>query len=74
MVMRIFCTPGKDAILITPPTYGMYTVSATVNDVAVQRALLTPDFDVDYDLVRPLRPMRPPRLHSHLFYPLCPRS
>lgn len=51
MVMRIFCTPGKDAILITPPTYGMYTVSATVNDVAVQRALLTPDFDVDYDLL-----------------------
>lgn len=31
MIMRIFCAPGKDAILITPPTYGMYTVCAKVN-------------------------------------------
>ncbi len=27
LVMRIFCVPGKDAILTTPPTYGMYKVS-----------------------------------------------
>ncbi len=27
LVMRIFCVPGKDAILTTPPTYGMYQVS-----------------------------------------------
>lgn len=32
MIMRIFCAPGKDAILITPPTYGMYTVCAKVKD------------------------------------------
>jgi histidinol-phosphate aminotransferase len=30
MIMRIFCAPGRDAILITPPTYGMYTVCAKV--------------------------------------------
>eukprot|EP00614_Pseudopedinella_elastica_P011041 CAMPEP_0172597618 /NCGR_PEP_ID=MMETSP1068-20121228/17568_1 /TAXON_ID=35684 /ORGANISM="Pseudopedinella elastica, Strain CCMP716" /LENGTH=385 /DNA_ID=CAMNT_0013397167 /DNA_START=79 /DNA_END=1236 /DNA_ORIENTATION=- len=49
MIMRIFCTPGEDAIMITPPTYGMYSVSAKVNDVAVQKVPLTPEFDVDVD-------------------------
>jgi histidinol-phosphate aminotransferase len=29
LLMRIFCEPGKDAIIITPPTYGMYKVAAT---------------------------------------------
>ncbi|KAJ1557040.1 histidinol-phosphate transaminase [Nowakowskiella sp. JEL0078] len=32
---RIFCTPGKDKCLITPPTYGMYAVSAQTNDVGI---------------------------------------
>ncbi len=27
LILRIFCIPGKDAILVTPPTYGMYQVS-----------------------------------------------
>ncbi|POS69573.1 histidinol-phosphate aminotransferase [Diaporthe helianthi] len=35
VVIRVFCTPGKDKILICPPTYGMYEVSASANDVAV---------------------------------------
>lgn len=51
MIMRIFCTPGVDSILITPPTYGMYSVSAKVNDVAVQKVPLTPAFDVEVDKV-----------------------
>jgi histidinol-phosphate aminotransferase len=34
-LLRCFCTPGKDKILTCPPTYGMYTVSACVNDVSV---------------------------------------
>ncbi|KIW07979.1 histidinol-phosphate transaminase [Verruconis gallopava] len=34
-LLRCFCTPGKDKILTCPPTYGMYKVSACVNDVAV---------------------------------------
>ena len=28
LLIRIFCRPGEDAILITPPTYGMYKVRA----------------------------------------------
>ncbi|MCJ1310610.1 histidinol-phosphate transaminase [Agyrium rufum] len=34
-VLRCFCTPGKDKILTCPPTYGMYAVSAQVNDLSV---------------------------------------
>lgn len=34
-LLRCFCRPGKDKILTCPPTYGMYEVSAQVNDVEV---------------------------------------
>lgn len=34
-LLRVFCEPGKDKILTCPPTYGMYTVSADVNDLEV---------------------------------------
>ncbi|KAB8349598.1 hypothetical protein FH972_023622 [Carpinus fangiana] len=34
-LIRCFCVPGKDKMLTCPPTYGMYGVSAQVNDVAV---------------------------------------
>lgn len=27
LLMRIFCRPGEDSILVTPPTYGMYKVT-----------------------------------------------
>lgn len=47
LLIRIFCIPGKDQIMITPPTYGMYKVSAAVNDVGVQSVPLNPDFSLD---------------------------
>jgi len=46
LLMRIFCQPGQDEILITPPTYGMYKVCAKVNDVAINSVPLTEDFDL----------------------------
>jgi Aminotransferase class I and II len=52
LLMRIFCKPGHDAILTTPPTYGMYKVCAKVNDVDVVTVSLTPDFDVVIPNVR----------------------
>ncbi|KAI0221327.1 histidinol-phosphate transaminase [Massospora cicadina] len=42
LTLRIFCRPGIDKILITPPTYGMYKVSAQINDVGVVESYLTP--------------------------------
>jgi len=44
LLMRIFCEPGTDRIIITPPTYGMYEVAANTNNVDVQKIELTSDF------------------------------
>lgn len=52
LLIRIFCRPGHDRILITPPTYGMYKVSASINDVGVDEAPLKPDFSIDTDVIR----------------------
>ena len=34
-LLRCFCIPGHDKILTCPPTYGMYAVSAQVNDLQI---------------------------------------
>ncbi len=52
LLMRIFCKPGEDKILTTPPTYGMYKVCANVNDVEIVQVPLTPDFDLQIPEVR----------------------
>ncbi|HEY5918981.1 MAG TPA: histidinol-phosphate transaminase [Chryseolinea sp.] len=51
LVIRAFCEPGADSILITDPTYGMYAVCADVNAVNIQRVTLTTDFDLDLDKI-----------------------
>ena len=47
LLFRIFCEPGRDKVLICPPTYGMYEVSAEINNVKIKRAKLTKDFELD---------------------------
>ena len=47
LLFRIFCKPGKENIIICPPTYGMYEVSAAINDISVRRANLTRNFGLD---------------------------
>ncbi|KAG7004752.1 histidinol-phosphate aminotransferase [Physcia stellaris] len=39
-LLRCFCTPGRDKILTCPPTYGMYAVSAQVNDLQIEKVPL----------------------------------
>ncbi len=51
LLFRIFCNPQIDNVLICPPTYGMYEVSAEINDVKVKKANLTKDFDLDSDAI-----------------------
>lgn len=47
-LIRAFCIPGREKILVCPPTYGMYSVSAQVNDVALVKVpLQTPSFDLN---------------------------
>lgn len=52
LLFRIFCQPGKDNVLICPPTYGMYEVSAEINDVEIKRANLTEDFQMDFTSIK----------------------
>lgn len=47
LLYRAFCVPGRDNVIINPPTYGMYEVSAHINDIEVRRAQLTEDFQLD---------------------------
>ena len=46
LIIRLFCEPAKHRILCTPPTYGMYKVSARIHDIAVDQAPLNPDFSL----------------------------
>lgn len=52
LLFRIFCIPQKDNIIICPPTYGMYSVSATINDVEIRKTLLTADFQLDLEGIK----------------------
>ncbi|KAK6507342.1 histidinol-phosphate transaminase [Arthrobotrys musiformis] len=56
-LIRCFCIPGVDKILVCPPTYGMYTVAAQVNDVEVVKVPLevegvSPSFDIQPAKIR----------------------
>jgi histidinol-phosphate aminotransferase len=47
LLVRAFCTAGRDAILIQPPTFGMYAVSARIQNAAVIEVPLAADFSLD---------------------------
>lgn len=47
LLYRAFCEPCKDKALIMPPTYGMYEVSASINDVEIVKVPLTGEFQID---------------------------
>lgn len=49
ILYRAFCEPGRDNVIICPPTYGMYEVSANINDIAVKKVPLTPGFQLDLE-------------------------
>lgn len=49
LLIRAFCDPGKDHIIICPPTYGMYEVYAHINDVPVKEVPLRPDYQLDLE-------------------------
>jgi histidinol-phosphate aminotransferase len=49
ILFRSFCQPGIDNVIIVPPTYGMYEVSANINDIALQKVPLTDDYQLNLD-------------------------
>jgi histidinol-phosphate aminotransferase len=49
LAFRIFCNPQKDNVIICPPTYGMFEVSANINDVNIKKVNLLPGFQLDVE-------------------------
>lgn len=52
LCFRIFCNPGKDCVLTFSPTYGMYAVSAAINDVDLFEVPLNLSFQIDLNTVK----------------------
>jgi histidinol-phosphate aminotransferase len=51
LAFRIFCNPGKDKVIVCPPTYGMYEVSANINDVEIISIPLDENFQLDVESI-----------------------
>ena len=49
ILFRSFCNPGVDNVIIVPPTYGMYQVSANINDVEARKVNLTEEFQLNME-------------------------
>ncbi|MDA0195337.1 MAG: histidinol-phosphate transaminase [Bacteroidetes bacterium] len=52
LLIRAFCEPERNKIVILPPTYGMYKVSALINNVGVIEIPLTIEFQIDTDQLK----------------------
>jgi histidinol-phosphate aminotransferase len=51
LLIRAFCEPQKDNLVICPPTYGMYEVYGNINDVEVREVPLLPDFQLNLEAI-----------------------
>lgn len=49
LLIRVFCEPGLDKIMIFPPTYGMYKVTASINNIGSIEVPLDTDFQLDIE-------------------------
>ncbi|HUG98688.1 MAG TPA: histidinol-phosphate transaminase [Gammaproteobacteria bacterium] len=47
LLVRAFCRAGEDAVLVCPPTFGMYAVAARLQGARVVEVPLKQDFGVD---------------------------
>ena len=46
LVFRVFCIPGKSNAVAISPSYGMYSVAAATNDIALKEVALNDDFSL----------------------------
>lgn len=49
ILFRSFCNPGVDNVILVPPTYGMYEVSANINDIEARKVNLTEDYQLNLE-------------------------
>lgn len=52
LLIRIFCIPQKDSVMILDPTYGMYQVASDINDVKTISVNLNRNFQIDFDAIK----------------------
>lgn len=69
LLIRAFCEPGRDHIIILPPTYGMYKVSADINNVAVREVFLSPDYQPRVEEI-----LKVTNAHSKLLFICSPNN
>ncbi len=70
ILFRTFCEPGIDNVIICPPTYGMYEVSANINNVNVIKVPLTSEqFQLDTETV-----LRRININTKLIFICCPNN
>ena len=55
LVMRVFCDPAKDSIMVFNPSFVMYEIYAKMNNVAVEKLQLNSDFQLNKTESRLLR-------------------
>ena len=49
ILFRSFCNPSVDNVILVPPTYGMYKVSANINDIETRNVPLTDDYQLNLE-------------------------
>ncbi|MDH3245689.1 MAG: histidinol-phosphate transaminase [Saprospiraceae bacterium] len=69
LLIRVFCEPKEDHILIVPPTYGMYKVCADISDVDVRQVQLLTDFQLDVDGI-----LKESNQHSKILFICSPNN
>jgi len=70
LLFRAFCRPGIDNVIICPPTYGMFEVSANINDVRIIKVPLTAeDFQLDTKNI-----LKSVNENSKLIFVCCPNN
>jgi histidinol-phosphate aminotransferase len=47
LILRMTCAPMSHNVIICPPTYGMYEVSASINNIHIKKVPLTLDYQLD---------------------------
>ncbi len=51
LLIRIFCEPSADKVIIPGPTYGMYKVACDINNVETIHVLLNDNFQINVDAI-----------------------
>lgn len=70
ILFRAFCEPGIDNAIICPPTYGMYEVSANINNIKIIKVPLTSEeFQLDTENI--LKSINP---NTKLIFICCPNN